>query len=132
MGLLRICEKYISNYGVLNYKWPYCFILFMWKYIYIYVIHVKKQNKIKNMRIFLICFIFLSLFSIQKIDSILTFRHFNIGILNHLGGNKKLMFNCREKGGSTAVEFLPFNTSFTIKFVVYPKTLIWCNLWKVI
>ncbi|KAL1225297.1 hypothetical protein V5N11_003841 [Cardamine amara subsp. amara] len=78
----------------------------------------------------LICVFFFFLISIQEIDSILVFRHFNIEILNHLGGNKRLMFNCRENGGSTAVEFLSFNASQKIYFRVYPQTLIWCNLWK--
>ncbi|KAL1201491.1 putative S-protein1 [Cardamine amara subsp. amara] len=77
-----------------------------------------------------ICFLFLFFISIQRIDSILTLRRFNIAISNNLGGNKKLMFNCRSKDGSTAVEFLPVNDVYSTHFVIYPKTLIWCNMWK--
>ncbi|CAH8269980.1 unnamed protein product [Arabidopsis lyrata] len=78
----------------------------------------------------LICFLFLFSISIQKIDSILTFRHYNIEISNHLASNKLLMINCRSgKDKGTKVEFLPVNDVWTIKFTVYPRTLIWCNLW---
>ncbi|XP_010481211.1 PREDICTED: uncharacterized protein LOC104760060 [Camelina sativa] len=79
----------------------------------------------------LICFFFLFFFSIQKIDSILVFRRFNISIWNRLSGDKKLMVICRQgKGKATDIVFLPFNVQWTIYFTVYPRTLIWCNIWK--
>ena len=81
----------------------------------------------------LICFLFIFFISIQQIDSLLIFRHFNIQISNQLGGNKQLMINCRSgKQQATKVDFLPFNTVWTLKFTVFPKTLIWCNVWMVI
>ncbi|XP_010437265.1 PREDICTED: uncharacterized protein LOC104721054 [Camelina sativa] len=79
----------------------------------------------------LTCLLFLIFISIQKIDSILIFRKFNIEISNHLAGNKILMINCRYgKSQATRVVFLSSNTEWKLKFTVYPKTLIWCNLWK--
>ncbi|KAL0682359.1 hypothetical protein Bca4012_049206 [Brassica carinata] len=77
----------------------------------------------------LICFLFFFV-SIQKIDSILFFRRFNVEVSNKLEGNKILEVTCSEKGTSTRVQFLDFNSSFLVKFRIYPKTLIWCNLWK--
>ncbi|KAL0842615.1 hypothetical protein Bca101_015860 [Brassica carinata] len=79
----------------------------------------------KSLVSFLVFFI-----SIHKIDSILLFRHFNIDIQNKLGANQKLMVHCRDKDAFTEVEFLPFKTVLEVKFIIYPKTLIWCNLWK--
>ncbi|KAF2598770.1 hypothetical protein F2Q68_00008253 [Brassica cretica] len=55
---------------------------------------------------------------------------FNVEISNGLEGNKILQVTCSEKGVSTGVQFLDFNSSFLVKFRIYPKTLIWCNLWK--
>ncbi|EOA22339.1 hypothetical protein CARUB_v10002956mg [Capsella rubella] len=79
----------------------------------------------------LICFLLLFFISIHKIDSILTFRHYNIQISNQIAGNKKLMINCRAAGFmATEVKFLPFNTVWLISFTVFPRTLIWCDLWK--
>ncbi|EOA15415.1 hypothetical protein CARUB_v10007577mg [Capsella rubella] len=79
----------------------------------------------------LICFLFLFFLSIQKIDSVLLFRHFNIQFSNHLPDNKKLMFECRSgNDAASKVVFISSDTTFTFKFRVYLKTLIWCNLWK--
>ncbi|XP_010418171.1 PREDICTED: uncharacterized protein LOC104703796 [Camelina sativa] len=79
----------------------------------------------------LICFIFLFFISIQKTNSLLIFRNFNIEISNHLANNNKLMVNCRSgTDKSTKVTFLPSNTEWIIKFKVFPRTLIWRNLWK--
>ncbi|CAF1696305.1 S-protein homolog 21-like [Brassica napus] len=79
----------------------------------------------ENLVFFLIVFI-----SIHRIDSILLFRHFNIDIQNKLAANQTLMVYCRDKNTLSEVGFLRFKTVLEVKFIIYPKTLIWCNLWK--
>ncbi|KAL9842245.1 putative plant self-incompatibility S1 [Arabidopsis thaliana] len=79
---------------------------------------------------FLICFFFLFFISIQNIESILILRTYNIDISNHLAGNKKLMIICRSGDQASPLKFLPFNVIWRIKFTIYPKTLIWCHVWK--
>ncbi|KAG7615536.1 putative plant self-incompatibility S1 [Arabidopsis thaliana] len=69
-------------------------------------------------------------FLIQRTDSILTFRRFNIEISNQLGGNNKLMVQCRSGQESTRVVFLAFSDVFKAPLRIGFKTLIWCTLWK--
>ncbi|XP_019085669.1 PREDICTED: uncharacterized protein LOC109126506 [Camelina sativa] len=79
----------------------------------------------------LFCFIFLFFISTQKINSLLIFRKFNIKISNHLASNNKLMFNCGSGEGFKALFiFLPSNQEWNKRITVFPKTLIWCDLWK--
>ncbi|EOA22525.1 hypothetical protein CARUB_v10003179mg [Capsella rubella] len=78
----------------------------------------------------LVCFFFLFFISIQKINSILIFRNYNIEVLNHLGGKKELKINCVSGNRETKIDFLPSNVKMSLKLTVFPKTLIWCNLWK--
>ncbi|ESQ50142.1 hypothetical protein EUTSA_v10002237mg [Eutrema salsugineum] len=77
----------------------------------------------------LVCFLFFFI-SIQMIDSIILFRHFNIEIYNDLGGKQKLMVHCKDKEGSTEVVFLRSHIRLRVRIIIFPRTLIWCNLWK--
>ncbi|CAH8272895.1 unnamed protein product [Arabidopsis lyrata] len=79
-------------------------------------------------KIIIYCLLFA--FSIQRTDSILAFRRFNIEISNHLEGNKQLMVQCRSGVNSTQVVFLAFSGVFKFPIILDFKTLIWCNLWK--
>jgi len=91
-----------------------------------------RKNKITKMGKFLICFFFLFFISIQNIESIIILRTYYIDISNHLAGNKKLMIICRSGDQASPLKFLPFNVIWRIKFTIYPKTLIWCHVWKVV
>ncbi|CAN8257214.1 unnamed protein product [Cochlearia groenlandica] len=75
--------------------------------------------------------VLLILISIQIIECVIIFRRFNIEITNKLGGNKRLMVQCRSGDNETTqLWFFHFNDRVRIHLTIFPKTLIWCNLWK--
>ncbi|XP_019089493.1 PREDICTED: uncharacterized protein LOC109128144 [Camelina sativa] len=73
--------------------------------------------------------VFISVDSINSTRSIL-FRKFNVEIVNQLQFHKKLKVHCRCKNYYFPITYLNIGESFKFKFIIYPKTLYWCNLWQ--
>ncbi|EOA18782.1 hypothetical protein CARUB_v10007402mg, partial [Capsella rubella] len=55
---------------------------------------------------------------------------YHIEIVNQLKFHKKLKVHCKSKSHDFPITYLNIGENFQFKFIIYPTTQYWCNLWQ--